>query len=52
MAEARAKEEQNTDVYSRENKGEKEAKHSSTRTYYARKEQSMTKKNNTGCLRV
>lgn len=52
MAEAETKKEQSTDGYSRENKGEKEAKQSSIRAYYAGKEQGMTKKNNMGFLQV
>lgn len=44
--------EQSTDCYSKENKGEKEAKHSSTRAYYTGKEQRMTKKNSVGFLQV
>lgn len=52
MAEATTKKEQSTDGYSKENKGEKEAKHSSTRAYYAGKQQDMTKKPQLGFLQV
>lgn len=51
-AEATTKEEQSTDGCGKGNKGQKEAKHSSTRAYYAGKEQGMTKKNNMGFLQV